>query len=101
MPNVPAPGSDNYLLLPDTLDISQLETVMNENAVASSEFGGGTITLDPGDIILGHGVATDGDGNVWTLEPMTGIFADTPMAQVTENGGPVNENGSGGWADAL
>ena len=46
-------------------------------------------------------MATDGDGNVWTLEPMTGIFADTPMTQVTENGSPVNENGSGGWADAL
>ena len=100
----PAPGSDNFLPLPKTTDIAALEAAAQANAVASSEYGGGTITFAPGDLIAGQGgSATDAKGNVWTLPPMTGQFAQLAgsMGQVTENGNPVDFNGAGGWVVAL
>lgn len=99
---MPTPGSDEFAQLPNTTDIGTLEAAMQANAEASSEFAGGTITLDPGDIITGGGgSATDADGNVWTLEPFTDEFAGTPMSVVAVNGNRLDELGGGGFVVAL
>ena len=58
--------------LPVTADLATLASVMNANALASGEWQGHTITLDPGDVTPGSGGSlTDAEGNVYTLPLMT------------------------------
>jgi hypothetical protein len=58
--------------LPATSDLTTLAAAMNADAMASGEWAGQTITLDPGDITPGSGGSvTDAEGNVYTLPLMT------------------------------
>ncbi|HTI79064.1 MAG TPA: hypothetical protein VL614_01300 [Acetobacteraceae bacterium] len=58
--------------LPVTSDLATLAAVMNANGLASGEWQGRTITLDPGDVTPGSGGSvTDAEGNVYTLPLMT------------------------------
>jgi hypothetical protein len=54
--------------LPVTSDLATLAAAMNADGMASGEWEGQTITLDPGDITPGSGGSlTDAEGNVYTL----------------------------------
>jgi hypothetical protein len=58
--------------LPVTSDLATLAAAMNADGMASGEWDGQTITLDPGDVTPGTGVSlTDAEGNVYTLPLMT------------------------------
>jgi hypothetical protein len=58
--------------LPVTSDLATLAAVMNADGMASGEWSGQTITLDPGDVTPGSGGSlTDAQGNVYTLPLMT------------------------------
>ncbi len=58
--------------LPVTSDLATLAAAMNANGMASDEWQGQTITLDPGDVTPGSGGSvTDSAGNVYTLPLMT------------------------------
>ena len=57
--------------LPMTSDLAALAVAMNANGMASAEWAGQTITLDPGDLTPGSGGSlTDAQGNVYTLPLM-------------------------------
>ena len=58
--------------LPVTSDLATLAAAMNADGMASGEWVGQTITLDPGDVTPGSGGSlTDAEGNVYTLPLMT------------------------------
>jgi hypothetical protein len=58
--------------LPVTSDLATLASAMNADGIASGEWAGQTITLDPGDVTPGSGGSlTDAQGNVYTLPLMT------------------------------
>jgi len=83
-------------------DLTALQDQMNATAQGSNEYGGVPITLQPGDITYNSGGSlTDAQGNVWTLEPMTGQFAGVPMATVAKNGQQMDPMGGGGFVAAL
>jgi hypothetical protein len=64
--------SGSIQTLPVTSDLATLAAAMNANGMASGEWNGQTITLDPGDVTPGSGGSlTDGQGNVYTLPLMT------------------------------
>jgi len=83
-------------------DLTALQDQMNATAQGSNEYGGVPITLQPGDITYNSGGSlTDAQGNVWTLEPMTGQFEGVPMATVAKNGQQMDPMGGGGFVAAL
>ena len=97
--------ADNFVPLPDTTDLATLEAAMNANARESSEFGGGNITLYPGDATLAGGSVTDANGNVYTLDPVSSqlgsAFDGIPMGVVNINGTQMDALGGGGFVDAI
>jgi hypothetical protein len=77
--------------LPVTSDLATLAAVMNADGLASGEWGGQTITLDPGDVTPGSGGSlTDAQGNVYTLPLMT---ADNNEFGLAWPAGVVQVNG--------
>jgi hypothetical protein len=97
--------ADEFISIPDTTDIAALEAAMNANARASSEFGGANINLYPGDVTLAGGSATDANGNVYTLDPVSSqlgsVFDGVPMGVVNINGTQMDALGGGGFVDAI
>ena len=80
--------------LPVTADLATLAAVMNADGMASGEWGGQTVTLDPGDITPGVGGSlTDAQGNVYTLPLMNSgnneFGLDWPAGVVQVNGASI------------
>jgi hypothetical protein len=80
--------------LPVTSDLATLAAAMTDNAMASGEWQGVPITLDPGDVTPGTGATlTDAEGNVYTLPLMTpsntGYSFSWPAGVVQVNGASI------------
>jgi hypothetical protein len=74
-----------------TSDLATLAAAMNADGLASGEWAGQTITLDPGDVTPGSGGSlTDAQGNVYTLPLMT---PDNNEFGIAWPAGVVQENG--------
>ena len=86
-------GTNNFTPLPNTTDLATLQAVMQENAEASTEYAGGTITLYPGDLTPGSGGSLSLDGNTYTLPfQTTGTSPDDWTGQVDVNGSLLSVN---------
>ncbi len=89
-------GSNNFSALPTGANASTLQSVMQNNAVASGEFQGNNITLPAGSITAGSGQSiTAPDGNVYSLQMM----GNMPMGVLYMNGSPAP--GASQYIDAI